>query len=204
MKSIIVSLMLVLGADIAAASVNNVNKILISTTGSAYLQVSEVVAISGGIDVATLANGAIAEDDGTGSYIYQNQTAPPNNAINGIGPESWPNIYHSDTAGNQEYLLITLNGSYTLNTLSIFGRSDCCSVRDVYDVQLLDTNDNVLFFASEQSAYNSDNKAVVDLPVDASTGEGVNVPFVPLPFLLILSAVLVFIGSKSYINNTNG
>ena len=162
MRRVMIAILLSLVSTSAVSAVTGVNKIRITSSLPTYLQISEVVAMSGPIDFATAANGATALDDGTG--FWPGVTTPDtSHAIDGIGPTAFPDIYHSDTSGSDEFLLITLDAAYTIESLSIFGRGDSFSQRDIYDIQLLSAADEVLFEAFSQSANNGANEAVVEL-----------------------------------------
>lgn len=103
----------------------------------AYIQIGEVIATQAGTgtDVALASNGASA----TASSEW-GSVSPPENAIDGQFPRSYydtPGIFHSNN-GVGQWLDITLAGAFNLDALTIYGRTDCCNERDMYDVTLLD------------------------------------------------------------------
>lgn len=103
----------------------------------AYIQIAEVIASQAGTgtDVALSSNGASA----SGSSVWSS-VALPENAIDGLFPRSYydtPGIFHSGNGAGQ-WLDITLASAADLASLTIYGRTDCCNERDMYDVTLLD------------------------------------------------------------------
>jgi len=150
-------------ANLANATVIGVNQIKITSTNTTSLQISEVVAISGGFDVALTSAGATTADGGWGWPSTGANNSHPGHTIDGIAPSGWPNIFHSNSPGAGEFLTVILSGSYNIDSLSIFGRNDCCSGRDIYDVELLDASGSLLFSANGQSANNAAHEAVVVL-----------------------------------------
>ncbi|MEM9880017.1 MAG: hypothetical protein AAF862_12150 [Pseudomonadota bacterium] len=124
-----------------------------------FLQVSEVVALNeSGVDQA---RAGLATATGT-SFPGSN----PNNAIDGIAPAAFADIYHSATSSGSESLVIDFITPFKLTALSIFGRlaSDAIEARDVYDVEIFNSQDVGIFSAFNQSAVNNDNVAIVRLP----------------------------------------
>ncbi len=85
----------------------------------------------GSVNVAASANGGTA----TGSAEYQNNGfATPDKAIDGNtgGGYGTDLIYHSGTTGGDQFLQIDF-ASTTLASLTIYGRTDCCHERDIYN-----------------------------------------------------------------------
>ncbi len=142
---------------------NNVKQILIRAGEfSPRLQVSEVVALAGGIDVATVENGASATGDGTGPIAgTTGGPAHADNAIDGVGPTDWPNIFYPDTASPLEFLSVTLPFPQNLEGLSIMG-DESVTQRDIYDVELLDNNGGTIVECRNQSAYRIPSIATVN------------------------------------------
>ncbi len=107
-----------------------------------YVQVAELQAISGVTNVALASNGGIAS--ATSSYPLAGSN--PGMAIDGItgGDYYTDGVWASATAGSFEALTITFNNSYALSALNFYGRTDCCSNRDVFDYTLYDENDVVV------------------------------------------------------------
>ena len=129
----------------ARANVIGVSSIIVtdaSAGGSdSYLQVGELVATQAGTgtDVALATQGASA----TSFSVYG--SSGPSYAIDGITTGAYPNLYVSAGKSTSEYLDVTLAGIDTLSSITIYGRTDCCASRDIYDVELLNVNGSVLF-----------------------------------------------------------
>ena len=145
----------------AQAGLIGVTDIRITSAILTWLQVSEVAAIrtSDSMDAALASQGAVATSSGFGF------AGLPSFAINGIGPNSHTmGEFHSDTPDFGEFLNIALSGPTELDSITIFGRTDCCSGRDLYNLQLLDTNGMVLFAANNLDARGSRHQVTVALP----------------------------------------
>lgn len=155
-----------LAAPLASAGLVGVTDIRITSAVPSYLQISEVSALKTGpgTDLAEASAGAVAT---TGNLIVG--TSGPENAIDGIGPAAYPNIFHSLSDAPTEYLNIALANPSELDTLTIFGRSDCCDWRDVFDVELLGASGAVLASFSGLDASGPNHFVTVQLP-DTSTG----------------------------------
>jgi hypothetical protein len=117
----------------ANATPGPITSIRINNAEPSWLQVSEVIAIQTGTgtDVALASQGATA----TASSNYGGSDSPAY-AIDGVGPSSYPYIYHSAGADGSDWLLITLASGFNLSSLTIQGRTDCCANRDLYNYQL--------------------------------------------------------------------
>lgn len=126
----------------------------------AYIQISEVIATQTGTgtDVALSSNGASASAFSV--YPFASTGA----AMDGIFPAPYADIYHSGGPSSSEFLDITLFSPDELDSITIYGRVDCCTVRDVYDVTLFDANHNVLFSISGADANNASHSVTIDLP----------------------------------------
>lgn len=109
------------------------------------------------MDAALASTGAMATSSG---FDFSGE---PENAIDGVGPAAHPSEFHSDSFLDGEFLRIMLSGPMELDSITIFGRSDCCSVRDFYSVSLRDEFDNELFFATELDANNMEHLVTVTL-----------------------------------------
>ena len=160
----------------ASAAVQGVARIEISLApgASSYLQVAEVVAMSGGADVAVAGT---ATASATSLYFMRSTTA---SAIDGnTGGSFWGDvIYHSGVGDANPVLTIDFGGAaFDLDSLAIFGRTDCCTGRDVYDVTLFGLDGAVLFSQSGLAANGAGVEA--DLPVTAVPLPGAMALFVP-------------------------
>ena len=114
-----------------AATLMGADTIIITNAVNTYLQVAEVVATQTGTgtDVALASNGASA----TALDQYASNSGPAN-AIDGDtgGNYYTDGIYHS--AGYPGSLTVTLAAPADLSSLTLYGRTDCCGSRDVYNV----------------------------------------------------------------------
>lgn len=127
-----------------------------------WLQVSEFQAWNtGNNNVALSANGATASALNT-----WDGASTPGKAIDGSTATNFPNMFHEGTLGNT--LTITLASVQELVSFQIWGRSDCCSHRDVYDIWFKDVSGNTLFFADNVNAVNANHFAVGRLPNTAN------------------------------------
>lgn len=106
-----------------------------------YLQVSEVQAFTAAnLNVAAALNGGTASAN-TGNW----PGSSPAYAIDGIINTVYPAMFHP-ASGQQAGAVLTINfaGAFDITKLAIFGRSDCCSSRDLFSYSLLDAGNNVV------------------------------------------------------------
>ena len=135
------------------------NAIHASGGSGGWLQVSEVVAAQTG----TGADLALSSAGATASGSSGNWTgSSPDYAIDGIGPNSFNQIYHESQLGST--LSIFLSSASELDSLTIFGRDDCCSNRDIYNVELLDASGTVLYTGLSLDATGQSHSVTVNLP----------------------------------------
>jgi len=163
MKRIKIGLLasLAIASSSANAGLVNVSEILIKNSQPTYIQISEVVATEtgSGNDLALASAGATAFGSGTWS-----STSSPDKAIDGLGPLDYPNMYHSDGSGSDEFLKIVLASASELDSLTLFGRTGCCSSRDVFDVFMYGNTGDLLFSGQNYSAANTSHSVTIDLP----------------------------------------
>ncbi len=122
-----------------------------------HLQISEFVAwgTNSNSDLALTSAGATA----IGSDYYQNvrscnsYSSDASCVLNGSGAVAWQNIYHGNS-GNS-VLTVTFDVASEISWFEIFGRTDCCSNRDVYNVRFFDAQDSEVYSVSRLSAHNS-------------------------------------------------
>jgi subtilisin family serine protease len=135
----------------ANAALIGVTDAVITSAIPDWLQVGEFVATQTGtgIDVALASNGAVA----TASSVYFNGPAVPGYAIDGLFPSSYPFIYHSGNNNGTDWLKITFDGPVNLDSFTIYGRVDCCSNRDIFNVAF-DTVNGVQTFTANNSQLN--------------------------------------------------
>ena len=151
-------------AGSAQAGLIQVKSVAITSAVNDYLQVSEFQAYETGTgnNVALSSAGASATTT-SGTW---NGDSGPGKAIDGQYSDlSFPNMYHNAeyTYGNGN-LTITFAGVEELDSISIYGRSDCCNFRDKYNVSFFNTNGKLLYTAMGVNAYNDAHMASVQLP----------------------------------------
>ena len=146
MKNVIATLTALTGclALASAAQATVVTSIQVTNGLNDWLQVAELVATQAGTgtDVALASNGAIATSP-NGLYNPSGPDSLPINAIDGqTSGNYWsaPYIYHAGGANISGPLVVTFYGAYDLSSLTIYGRTDCCSYRDLYNYTLFDGN----------------------------------------------------------------
>lgn len=168
-------------SSISMAGLIGVSEIKITNSINNWLQVAEVIAIETGTgdDLALTTAGATGSSSGnygpSGSGHSEEAFA-----IDGDTSGNWHNndLYHSSsTVTPLAWLSISLSTASELDQLILYGRTDCCSVRDIYDIELFDVNGTLLYTASSQSANNNSHSVAINLP-DTST--------VPEPSTLLL------------------
>ncbi|MDO9197289.1 PEP-CTERM sorting domain-containing protein [Rhodoferax sp.] len=152
-----------LGLTISAhAGLVGVKTIEVSNSLNDWLQVAEVQAFNmSAVNVALAANGAAASAPDSWSSI-----SLPAKAIDGVtlGSYGAGNIFHEGQNGSHDTLTITLAAIQELNLFQIWGRTDCCSNRDIYDVVFKDAQGLVLFAANGLNATGSTHMASLGLP----------------------------------------
>jgi hypothetical protein len=152
-------------AGSASAGLVGVKDIRVTKTAGStqYIQVSELQAFQTGtgLNVALAANGGVA----TGPSTWDANSLP-SKAIDGqFADLSFPNMFHNLGAAPNEFLNISLAAATELDSLTIYGRSDCCSERDIFDISFFGVTGNLLYMASGVDATDwSTHMATVALP----------------------------------------
>ncbi|MEQ9462695.1 MAG: PEP-CTERM sorting domain-containing protein [Haliea sp.] len=120
-----------LSATSASASLIGVKTIEISNSISQWLQVAEFQAFDlGGTNVAL---GATA----TSSTSWNGFSTPGKAIDDNTDGNFWnQSVFHDGVIGDT--LKITFSSAVDLSSITIFGRTDCCSDRDVYNLNFLD------------------------------------------------------------------
>lgn len=169
-KTILPSILAAVLASAANASAGlvGVSELRIYSAVPSWLQVSEVAAIQSGtgLDLADASAGATAT--GTGDY----PGTSPAYAIDGVGPSSHPLQYHSNSAAGTEYLNIKLAFPAELDTVTIYGRTDCCWTRDVYDLELYSASGSLLAKYEDLDAGDTSYLVSVKLPDTTGVPDG--------------------------------
>jgi len=127
-----------------AVTVIGATTIHITNTAVNYLQVAEVVAsqFGTGIDKALTTQGGTA----TALTTYQPGVSDPINAIDGnTGGNYYTDHIYSSNFATSDYLDVTLAAPTTLSSLTLYGRTDCCSGRDLYTVSISNAAGTVLY-----------------------------------------------------------
>lgn len=140
-----------------AAALIGADTITITNAIGTYLQVAEVVATQAGTgtDVALASNGATA----TAPDQYSSISGPANAIDGNTGGNYYTDfIYHS--AGYPNSLTVTLAAPSDLSSLTLFGRTDCCGARDVYNV-VIDNAAGVQLYSGTLDATGPSNSATV-------------------------------------------
>jgi hypothetical protein len=132
-----------------------------------YLQVSEFVAWGTNSNSDLALTSAFATASGSDYYLgnqsCSSSTSDASCVLNGSGPTAWNNIYHGNSASS--VLTITLATASEINWFEIFGRTDCCGNRDVYNVSLFDAQGTEVHTSSNLSANNrAHSTGRVDVP----------------------------------------
>ena len=127
-----------------AVTVIGATTIHITNTVPNYIQIAEVVAsqFGTGIDKALTTQGGTA----TALNSYAPGFSDPIKAIDGITGGNYysDTIYHS-LGTPSDFLDITLAAPTTLSSLTLYGRTDCCSSRDLFTVSISNAAGTVLY-----------------------------------------------------------
>jgi hypothetical protein len=123
-----------------------------------YIQISELLAFQTGtgVDVALASQGGVATAPST-----WNSSSTPGKAIDGLYSNlTFPNMFHNRGNVFGEYLNISLAAASELSSVTIYGRSDCCSDRDIFNVAFYGVTGNLLYTQSGANATNSQTHMV--------------------------------------------
>ena len=146
-----------------AAAVTVVGATLVRVTNALpdWLQVAELRVFDFAAINVALGGTAV------GSSIYD-ATSTPGKAIDGNNGGNYytDTIFHSGSPGGGEFLEVSFAAT-TLSSLSINGRSDCCSERDLYNVEIFNAA-GTLLYSGQLDARFGDHYAGVNF--DAPTG----------------------------------
>lgn len=126
-----------------------------------WLQVAEINAFNmSNFDVAAAGYAIASAPDSW------NAVSIPAKAIDGItaGNYNAGQIFHEGDPKTGDALTITFNDVQELKSFEIFGRTDCCSTRDVYDILFKDASGATLYTIAGLSANNAQHSASKDLP----------------------------------------
>ncbi len=144
----------------AQAGLISVKTIEINNALNDWLQVAEVIALDMfNVDMALVSNGATA----SAPDVWSPSTMPIN-AIDGNtgGNYSLGEIFHEGNPRTGDTLTIEFATAVELQSIQIFGRSDCCQQRDLYNVSFFDVFGSELFSTQVDSRFR--NSPVIELP----------------------------------------
>ena len=149
LKVVALALSLSVGLSVSAsAGLVGVSSIQISNTNNDWLQVAEFQAFNmSAMDVALASLGATVSAPST-----WDGNSLPGKAIDGSTNGVFPNIFHSGSTGASQILTITLASIQELASINIWGRTDCCSHRDIYNVSFFDAAGSLLYSAAGLNA----------------------------------------------------
>ena len=148
----------------AHAGLVGVKTVEIKNAIGQWLQVSEFQTWNtANVNVALSSNGASASAPDS-----WNSASSPSKAIDGSTLTTFPNMFHEGAPYTNDILTISLASAQELTSFQIWGRSDCCSERDIYDIWFKDASGRTLYFADNVNAANSSHYAVGQLPNTAN------------------------------------
>ena len=167
----------------------NVSEIRITPSAlntDGWLQISEVVATETGTgnDLALASAGA-----STAASSNWTISGPSDESftIDGNGPSAFPFIFHSNENDGTSFLSVFLASPSSLDSVTIFGRTDTASYRDIYNLTLLDSSGAVLFSAADLDGTNG--------AITSNLGSSAAVPL-PAAIWFFGTAILGLIGMK--------
>ncbi|MCD2515424.1 PEP-CTERM sorting domain-containing protein [Massilia sp. G4R7] len=110
------------------------------------IQVTEFQAFEAktGRNVALASNGTVATASST--WSWDSYAAK---AIDGrYADTTFPNMWHSSGGSLSDWLNISFSSAVTLDSITMFGRSECCSYRDIYKLDFYGVNGSLLYTAT--------------------------------------------------------
>lgn len=136
---------------------------LTRTSADADLQVVELQAFESytGNNVALSSNGTVA----TASSVWGGWgDANPGKAIDGqYADQTFPNMFHSSGQDMADWLNISFDIAKELDSITLYGRSDCCSYRNVYNLDFYG-HTGELIYSAIIDANNGQNVGSITLP----------------------------------------
>ncbi len=171
MKKLIGALALSLAAANANAGLMDVSYIQVTNALGTWLQIAEIWAVDMSITNVALTGTATSNEAG-GTYFTS-----PTLVNDGDLTGTYPNIFHEGApTSNGAMVTLTLAAPTELAGFAIFGRTDCCSDRDVYNVEFFNESDESLYYAASLDATGERHAAFIEfgpssqVPVPASVG----------------------------------
>lgn len=131
----------------ASAGLMGVNSIRVSNAVNTWLQIAELQAFDMfGVNVALT---GIATSNESGGQYFTSPTLVNDGNTNG----AYPNVFHEGgPTNNGAFVTLTLAAPTELSSIAIFGRTDCCSDRDVYNIEFFDSQNQLLSVLSDVDA----------------------------------------------------
>ncbi len=180
-KKIMIVLLATVASNFATAGLIDAAKIVVTASSlntQGWLQVTEVVATQTGTgnDLALSSAGATA----IGSSNWG--ISSPDFAIDGIAPNAFPFGFHSYENDYTSFLEISLFAPAELDSITLFGRTDCCSARDIYNLEVFDVQGVSIFNLDDLDATSASHSVYVDLsnlgvdPLDQLDAQSIPVP----------------------------
>jgi hypothetical protein len=153
-------------AGAANAGLVGVKDIRVTQASGDYnLQVVELQAFQSltGNNVALSSLGTVA----TASSVYYANNPNPGKAIDGqYLNKDFPNMFHSGGNAN-DWLNISFSSVMELDSVTMFGRSDCCGFRDRYNVSFYGVT-GTLLYSAVLDATNAQHMGSISLPNTAA------------------------------------
>ena len=115
-------------------------------SGHSSIQVTELQAFEAktGRNVALSSNGTVATASTTYSWDSYAQKAIDGQTAN----QTFPNMWHSGGYSMNDWLNISFSSAVNLDSVTMFGRSDCCSFRDIYSLAFIGADGRLLYTAT--------------------------------------------------------
>ena len=147
-------------APASAISVVGATKVTITNAANTWLQVAEVQAFNFASTNVALATNGGAATGGTGTW---DAASTPGKAIDGNtgGGFYTDTIFHPGTEAGG-FLDVTFAAPTTLQSLKIWGRTDCCTERDIYNVTIF--GGNTVLYSGTINAVGQPGTVAFDAP----------------------------------------
>ena len=139
MLKVVIASLIISVSSFAKAGLINVSYLEITNAKGDWLQVGEVIANDMFNSDVALTGFAVATAPHQWSAI-----SGPEKAIDGItlGNYHFGEIFHEQFQNST--LTVTFNSLQDLSSIQIFGRTDCCSYRDIYNVSFYGEESNLI------------------------------------------------------------
>jgi hypothetical protein len=139
MLKVVIASLIISVSSFAKAGLINVSYLEITNAKGDWLQVGEVIANDMFNNDVALTGFAVATAPHQWSAI-----SGPEKAIDGItlGNYNFGEIFHEQFQNST--LTVTFNSLQDLSSIQIFGRTDCCSSRDIYNVSFYGEDSNLI------------------------------------------------------------